>query len=260
MHQLQIRTPRSDRTLVAMTDTPAPPATTRTIPGAGPALWIGLLVVLAAAAALSFDALHDLAVAVRMPPLLAPLLPIAIDAGAAVSCATWLSHRVDDSTAHYARRMTYCLLTLTVVGNAAQLGMHANDLTPPWWAAVAVGAVPPAVVGATVHLIVLVSRASPRGVAAPTPRTTVDEDLRRHAEQLVTDGAGRPRIATELGLTDHQARRLVQDIRQELRARSHGDHEPTTAGQRLDHYNDPPGPYPSSGPHGAGPPASVEQG
>lgn len=245
-----------------MTDTPVPPAITRTASGTGPVLWIGLLVVLAAAATLSFDALHDLAVAVKMPPRLAPLLPIAIDAGAAVSCATWLSHRVDDGTARYARRMTFCLLTLTVVGNAAQLGMHANDLAPPWWAAVAVGAVPPAVVGATVHLIVLVSRAARRAVSAPNPsrRTAVDENVRRRAEQLVANGGGRPRIATELGLTDHQARRLVQDIRQELRAQPHGHHGPTTGGLHDDHADDQRGPYTSPGPHGPGPPAIEEQG
>lgn len=176
-------------------------------------LWIGLLVVLVAAAALSFDALRDLAEAVSIPARLAPLLPIAIDVGAAVSCATWLSHRVDDHTAAFARRMTFVLLALTVAGNAAQVGMHANNLGPPWWAAVVVGAVPPGVAGAIVHLIVLVTRSGSVPMT-DSPRAVIDEETRDRAVDLIARGAGRPRIATELGLTDHQARRLVREIRQ----------------------------------------------
>lgn len=245
-----------------VTDAPAPAETSSGSPGAGPALWIGLLVVLAAAAALSFDALHDLAVAVSMPPTLALLLPVAIDTGAAVSCVVWLSHRIDESTAHYARRMTYCLLALTVVGNAAQLGMRAHQLAPPWWAAVAVGAVPPAVVGATVHLIVLVSRTNRRGAGVPrtAERTIIDDDVRRRAERLVAEGAGRPRVAAELDLTDHQARHLVKQVRQELSARPPADHTPTTDRPGDDHDVEPPGPYPSSGRRVPAPPAAEEPG
>src|SRR5690606_36974054 len=51
----------------------------------------GLSAVLLAAAILSFSALRDLAIAVRIDERLAFLLPIAVDAGAAVSCTVWLS-------------------------------------------------------------------------------------------------------------------------------------------------------------------------
>lgn len=122
--------------------------------------WLGLVVVLAAAAVLSFHGLRDLALAVSIPVELAWLLPIAVDAGAAVSCACWLARELAEDAQRFARSMTWGLLGLTVVGNAAQLGMHAAALTPPWWVAVAVGAIPPAVVGGTVHLAVLVGRAS----------------------------------------------------------------------------------------------------
>lgn len=121
-------------------------------------VWAGLAVVLAAAAVLSFDALRALAVAVAIPGHLAWLMPVAVDAGAAVSCATWLGGRAYPRAARFAGRMTWALLAVTVAGNAAQLGMHANQVTPPWWVAVAVGSIPPAVVGATVHLIVLLLR------------------------------------------------------------------------------------------------------
>ncbi len=201
--------------------------------------------MLAAAAALSFDTLRDLAEAVRMPARLAPLLPIAIDAGAAVSCAIWLSHRVDDHTATFARRMTICLLALTVVGNAAQLGMHANDVAPPWWVAVGVGAAPPVVVGATVHLVVLVSRTC-RDAGTPPARVVVDGGIRDRAQRLIADGAGRPRVAAELGLTDHQARRLVQELRQPP-TQPHDYHNQhgasaTAHEERNDHRDDVPEP------------------
>jgi len=129
--------------------------------------WAGLAVVLAAAAVLSFHGLRDLALAVSIPDGLAWLLPVAVDAGAAVSCACWLSRELPADAVGFARWMTWLLLGGTVVGNAAQLGMHASGLTPPWWVAVAVGAIPPAVVGGTVHLAVLVGRTHHADVAAP---------------------------------------------------------------------------------------------
>lgn len=122
-------------------------------------LWLGLAVVLAAAAVLSFAALRDLALVVRIHPELAWLLPIAIDAGAAVSCAVWLSGNVPPDASKFARSMTWGLLLLTIAGNAGSLGMAANNITAPWWTSVLVGAVPPLIVGGVVHLSVLVGRA-----------------------------------------------------------------------------------------------------
>lgn len=126
-------------------------------------VWLGLGIVLAAAAVLSFDALRALAVAVGIAGHLAWLLPIAVDAGAAASCAVWLGGRSTVGAARYAGRMTWALLAVTVAGNAGQLGMHAHGITPPWWVAVLVGAIPPAVVGSTVHLVVLLVRRSAPG-------------------------------------------------------------------------------------------------
>jgi uncharacterized protein DUF2637 len=119
---------------------------------------VGLAVVLAAAAVLSFDALRGLALAVSIPARFAWLLPIAVDAGAAVSCAVWLGRHTPRGAATVAAGMTWGLLVLTVAGNAGHLYMHAHHITPPWWVAVAVGAMPPAIVGGTVHLLVLLTR------------------------------------------------------------------------------------------------------
>lgn len=134
-------------------------------------VWAGLAVVLVAAAVLSFDALRSLALAVAIPPALAWLLPLAVDAGAAVSCATWLGGRTDRHTARIAGGMTWALLAVTVAGNAGQLGMHAHGVVPPWWVAVLVGAIPPAIVGAVVHLVVLLVRHQP-----PAPVFVVEDE------------------------------------------------------------------------------------
>lgn len=146
--------------------------------------WVGLAVVLVAAAVLSFAALRDLAIAVRIPPSLAALLPIAVDAGAGVSCGAWLSRRTRPDAARFARSMTWGLLGLTVAGNAAAQGMAAAAAQPPWWAAVLVGAIPPAVVGGVVHLAVLVGR-DPLAVTGP-----VTDDVPQ-PEVDVTAGPGR---------------------------------------------------------------------
>lgn len=192
-------------------------------------VWAGLAVVLVAAAVLSFDALRALALAVSIPPALAWLLPVAVDAGAAVSCATWLGGRTDRHTARIAGGMTWALLAVTVAGNAGQLGMHAHGITPPWWVAVLVGAIPPAIVGAVVHLVVLLVRApaapsvlpAAPGVGAereeqhPQLEETrpeleeTPESVQVRAARLIADGAGRRRLAEELGVTEWEARQLL---------------------------------------------------
>lgn len=159
-------------------------------------VWFGLAVVLVAAAVLSFDALRALAVAVAIPPALAWLLPLAVDAGAAVSCATWLGGRTDRHTARIAGGMTWALLAVTVLGNAGQLGMHAHGIVPPWWVAVLVGAIPPAIVGAVVHLVVLLIR------HRPAPVLVVEDEwaaLVRQRDAMVRAGTDHKPPAEFLG-------------------------------------------------------------
>lgn len=177
-------------------------------------VWAGLAVVLAAAAVLSFDALRALAVAVAIPGHLAWLMPVAVDAGAAVSCATWLGGRAYPRAARFAGRMTWALLAVTVAGNAAQLGMHANQVTPPWWVAVAVGSIPPAVVGATVHLIVLLLRqsAGARDIAPePAPMLPIgNTESERNPGGIQPLAAGETPQVTER--TDDQLVSAIADI------------------------------------------------
>lgn len=151
-------------------------------PDLGWLTWASMLAVLAAAAVLSFDALRDLAVLCGVEPRLAWLLPVAIDAGAAVSTRVWLSGRAVLAE-RYARNMTWSLLVVTVAGNALHSGLVSSGLTPTWWTAVVVGAVPPAVVGATVHLAVLVGR----------PTVSAGRELAVVGTAVPTEGAGATR-------------------------------------------------------------------
>jgi Protein of unknown function (DUF2637) len=182
-------------------------------------------VVLTAAAVLSFDALRGLAVAVGITGSLwalqlAWLLPVAVDAGAAVSCAVWLGGRTTPDAARFAGRMTWALLAVTVAGNAGQLGMHAHGITPPWWVSVLVGTIPPAVVGAVVHLLVLVGRPA----LAPVAGEELDDPMTDEppadppqggdrVAQLLAEGAGRRRLARELDIPESRARALLDDHR-----------------------------------------------
>lgn len=209
----------SDATTTADPEGPTPG-------GAGVIIWTGMAVVLAAAAVLSFSALRDLAITVRIASHLAWLLPVCVDAGAAVSTTVWLSGRANEAASGFARWLTWALLVLTVAGNATHQGLAAADVIPPWWVAVLVGAIAPVVVGSVVHLAVLVGRtqladdttAEPIVVeAAVVAEPAVEKpaadkdggDLIARAAELVADGAGRPRLRRELGVSDYRAKQLL---------------------------------------------------
>lgn len=183
--------------------------------------WAAMVAVLAAAAVLSFAALRDLAELCGVEPALAWLLPVCVDAGAAVSTRVWLDGRAV-AAERYARRMTFAMLAVTVAGNALHSGLVASGLTPTWWTAVLVGGIPPAVVGSTVHLAVLVGRpVTPRVVTTPAPAAGLNPvqvgevaagdnlDGVDRAAELIAEGAGRRRLARELDVTEHQARELL---------------------------------------------------
>ena len=120
----------------------------------------GLLVVVAAAAAvLSFAALRDLALRVR------------VRRRSWRGCCRWSSTpeprpgRWSGSAVgpsgparRFARALALGLLGLSVAANALGHGLAAYRLAPAWWVVVIVSAIAPAVLGAVVHLAVLVGR------------------------------------------------------------------------------------------------------
>ena len=218
--------------------------------------WFGATLVWASAAVMSFAGLDGLATSCLIAPTIAWLLPLVIDVGVAV--AVWVWRRgVNPEASRLAGRMTWSLLVLTILGNGSHLGMEASHLTPPWWVAAVVGAIPPAVAGAVAHLLVLLARTAdvpmslinghpasdrvtspePRGTTvppapmspatattppskpkrvAPTPDKTSAETK---ARALVAENPtiGRRALMVQTGLSDYQARKLLESERAESR-------------------------------------------
>ncbi|GAA1843910.1 hypothetical protein GCM10009836_24110 [Pseudonocardia ailaonensis] len=186
-----------------------------------------LAVVAAAAAVLSFAALRDLARQCGFDPRLAWLLPVVVDAGAAAGSMVWLGAEASARARRFARVLALGLLVLSVAANALGHVLEAYRLEPAWWVVVGVSGIAPAVLGAVVHLAVLVGR------SVPTPEMPeVDQDLHDQgmtwwdsaspaepepsdrAAALIADGIGRRRLAKELGVTEHEARQLLAASRQ----------------------------------------------
>src|SRR3954467_13689890 len=83
------------------------------------AVLAGLIVIGAAAAALSFASIAGLAVQCGIPPELAWLLPIVIDAGVVVGTIVWLSRRLfpNEDARRLAAGYTIGLLAVSVLTN-----------------------------------------------------------------------------------------------------------------------------------------------
>lgn len=118
--------------------------------------WLGLGVVASAAAVLSFASLRNLAVVCGTSPVLAWLLPVCIDAAALAATRVWLTGGASEDARRSARWLALTMIVLSVAGNATDHALAAYGVRPPWWAVVAVAAVPPAVLGAVAHLAALV--------------------------------------------------------------------------------------------------------
>lgn len=200
-------------------------------------LFVLLGIVAAAAAVLSFAALRDLALVCGFTPSLAWLLPVVVDAGAAAGSIVWLGGRVSERARRFARALALTLLVLSVAANALGHGLEAFRLAPAWWVVVIVSAVAPAVLGAVVHLAVLVGRVDPAEaeVDEPIPYALTREvyaldALDEHgtsrrwddpppagdddrAAALIAAGAGRRRLSRELGISEYEARRLLERAR-----------------------------------------------
>lgn len=166
-------------------------------------LYVLLFVVAAAAAVLSFAALRDLALVCGFSPRLAWLLPVVVDAGAAAGSLVWLGGWSAHSARRFARALALGLLGLSVAANALGHGLAAFALAPAWWVVVVVSAIAPAVLGAVVHLSVLVGR------PVATPPVVDGQDPPDRAGALIAEGAGRRRLSRELDISEYEARQLL---------------------------------------------------
>ena len=124
-------------------------------------LYALLGVVAAAAAVLSFSALRDLALVCGFAPQLAWLLPVVVDAGAAAGSLVWLGGQVAAAGPHVRPRARTDPARAVGRGQRTRPRPGRVRLAPAWWVVVIVSAVAPAVLGAVVHLAVLVGRPEP---------------------------------------------------------------------------------------------------
>ena len=151
-------------------------------------------------------------------PRLAWLVPIVVDAGAAAGSVSWLSQPSPVARV-FGRRLAVVLLAASVIGNGIAHLLEAYRLEAPWWLVVAVSALAPCVLGAVVHLVVL-------AVQDDTERQEKDEEATRdevgtaevddapdRAAELLAEGIGRRRLARELGVSEYEARQLMQGHR-----------------------------------------------
>lgn len=202
-------------------------------------LYVLLALVAGCAAVLSFSGLHGLALVCGFAWWAAPLLPLVVDAGAAAGTLAWLTR--DGRARRFGRALALLLLAASVGGNAVGHVLAAYGWTAPWWLVVAVSGVAPAVLGAVVHLAVLAAQGftapavlaveafedpgeggetrdehglSPLWAVAPPagdpPGSHPGGD---RAAELIADGAGRRRLARELGIPESRARVLLAESR-----------------------------------------------
>jgi hypothetical protein len=201
-------------------------------------LYALLLVVAGAAAVLSFAALRDLALRCGFSERLAWLLPVVVDAGAAAGSLVWLGGRAALAAQRFARSLAVGLLGLSVAANALDHWLAAYVRAPDWRVVVVVSAIAPAVLGAVVHLAVLVGR--PLAVQPVDPEDEADrgfpdeDDIERwwatatpvqrapgddRARKLIEAGVGRRRLSRELGVSEYEARQLLERTRQQSAGR-----------------------------------------
>lgn len=144
----------------------------------------GMAAVAGAAAVTSFDGLRALAERCGTPYAISFLLPVAVDAAAAVATLVWLTSTIP-AVITEARRLAWTAIVLSVLGNAAEHAFSVLQIVPPPVYTVAlaalVGAVAPAIFGAVVHLAVAASRgggpvttlAAGHGAVTPRPMPVV---------------------------------------------------------------------------------------
>jgi hypothetical protein len=135
--------------------------------------YAGLVVVGAAAAVMSFTALAGLAALAGLhgavgPVRLAWLFPIVVDAYAVITTRVWLRAGTSKGTRDWARANALAAIAASMAGNAAY---HVDPSSTRAWVVVAVAAVPPLMLAASVHTAVLVSSDRSRTLARAESRS-----------------------------------------------------------------------------------------
>jgi Protein of unknown function (DUF2637) len=175
----------------------------------------GILVVGLAAGILSFTTLQGLAESVGFRQILFAafsaswLLPITIDAAGVISARIWLLAKGPDESVRFARALTWTCIIVSIAGNTGRHLMEAYLPIPPWWVVAIVSAIPPATLGAVVHLGNLVRR--PPALQPPQPLSEEDITLTK-VRTFLRNGASANIIAKSLKLDESHVRDLISRV------------------------------------------------
>ena len=139
---------------------------------------LGMTVSATSAAISSFSGLHSLALATGWHPWVASLFPLTIDAWAMTATRVWLAGSTRSARARdFARRCAVAAILFSVAGNAVWHLIGAHLLGVGWAVVLAVGAVPPVVLGLVSHLAALrklVDPAVPQSVPSTVPSPVLE--------------------------------------------------------------------------------------
>jgi hypothetical protein len=136
--------------------------------------------IVGGAAVLSFNSSRDLADACGFHDWLSWVWPVCLDAVAYTATRIWLSRTTDDNTRRYARGLALIGISLSLMANGLDLFLSVEKLAPVWGVVLLVGAIPPAMLAAVIHMLVMRrgltahrarKPATPKATPAPKPAT-----------------------------------------------------------------------------------------
>ncbi|WP_170212196.1 DUF2637 domain-containing protein [Saccharothrix australiensis] len=126
--------------------------------GPGWLVWLLATPVIGSAVVLSFAGLAELARACRIAGWLVYLWPVSLDATGVVATLIWLDRRAPTDARRAARLLALAAIALSIGGNSLWHWLVARGYQPEVWVQMAVGAVPPMVLAATLHVLQLAAR------------------------------------------------------------------------------------------------------
>lgn len=184
----------------------------------------GIALVALAAAAISCWTLFRLGMRIGLPPPLAALLPVAIDAQAALAAREWLSPDAPRRTRAYACGLVITAVLVSVAGNATEHLLATLALTTPLAVIVAVSAIPPIALAATLHLGALTARRADTVERAQNEPGTPDAREPEPAQRTETSAPSALEEPAERATTKRAPRRDLQQHARRVfeRARAEG--------------------------------------
>lgn len=135
--------------------------------------------IVGGAAVLSFNSSRDLADACGFHDWLSWVWPVCLDAVAYTATRIWLSRNTDDSTRLYARRLALSGISLSLAANGLDLFLSVEKMAPIWGVVLLVGAIPPAMLAAVIHMLVMRrGLTAHRAKKTATPKTTTPKPVK----------------------------------------------------------------------------------